>query len=156
MIAERIAEEACAPGERLLWSGFPRPKSAAIGAIPGTVFGLLFAGFAAFWISAAAASTSQSVDFQFPGSLFPLFGVPFLLIGIGLPFSPLWGYRNAKHTVYAVTDRRVFIASGTRTRTAAYLGSRNMQRGPRVTLVGIPGVRSVEELIRENLLRRAT
>jgi hypothetical protein len=43
---------------------------------------------------------------------FPLFGVPFILIGLGMLSSPLWAYRKALNTVYVITDRRAISIDG--------------------------------------------
>ena len=48
------------------------------------VFGLAFGGFAAFWICMAAWGMAQSDEHIALRILFPAFGTPFLLIGLGL------------------------------------------------------------------------
>jgi hypothetical protein len=45
--------------------------------------------------------------------LFPLFGVPFVLIGLGMLAAPYWMRRKAQNTVYALTDKRALILSPT-------------------------------------------
>ena len=40
---------------------------------------------------------------------FPLFGIPFVLIGLGMLTSPFWAVRRAKRTCYALTDRRAIL-----------------------------------------------
>jgi len=53
------------------------------------------------------ASGFKMPDFSKGGfSFFPLFGLPFVLIGIGMLSSPFWTHRKAFKTVYAITDRR--------------------------------------------------
>jgi hypothetical protein len=61
----------------------------------------------------AAASGFAFFDSE-PGwqSLFALFGLPFVLVGLGMMGSPYWLYRKAKSTVYALTNRRVMIITG--------------------------------------------
>jgi hypothetical protein len=175
--AEQIAIEQLSGGERLLWAGSPAPGSAALGALPATVFGIPFTGFAAFWISSTARITTRE---EGPWALFPLFGVPFLLIGLGLLLAPLWAYLAARNTVYAVTERRALIISGSRSRrvrsftgaevgnitrveradgwgTVTFaagtpVGSKGFERYSRASFVGIPEVRRVEQLIRDHLL----
>jgi hypothetical protein len=49
--------------------------------------------------------------------LFPLWGIPFILIGLGLLSSPYWGARKLRQTVYAITDRRAILMEGGRSRT---------------------------------------
>lgn len=108
-------------GETISWAGQPDPsvifsKSDAI-MIP---FSLLWGGFAIFWELSALApckpgSGSGGTDF-----IFPLFGVPFVLIGIymiiGRFFYKAW---KKKRTYYAVTDQRILILTKT--------GSTNLQ-----------------------------
>ena len=181
--AEQVATKELDPGERLLWSGVPSARGTAVSALPLTFMGILFTGFAAFWIASAASATSSFSGDGFPGAIFPLFGVPFLLIGLGMLFGPLWAYRGAKSTVYAVTDKRVMVITaantvGVRSFTPDDIGDIVRVEGPdgsgtlrfgaaanlavrggaRLSLgvfVGIPEVRRVEQLIRENLLQRA-
>jgi hypothetical protein len=100
-------------GERLLWSGQPDPRRSMIRSIPIVLFGIPWTAFAVFWTAGAAGFTLP--DFDKPAELifvlFPLFGVPFILVGLGMLTSPYWAYRKAQKTLYAVTDRRVLIAS---------------------------------------------
>ncbi|MCK4564002.1 MAG: hypothetical protein KAU94_04960, partial [Verrucomicrobia bacterium] len=63
------------------------------------------------------ASGFQMPDFRNGAGLFPLFGVPFVLIGIGMLSTPLWTYRKAFKTVYAITDRRAITFDGGRSTT---------------------------------------
>ncbi len=54
------------------------------------VFGLAFGGFAAFWICMAAWGMAQSDEHIALRILFPAFGTPFLLIGLGIIFAGLY------------------------------------------------------------------
>jgi hypothetical protein len=40
---------------------------------------------------------------------FPLFGLPFVLIGLAMFASPWWAARKARRTCYAITNRRAII-----------------------------------------------
>jgi hypothetical protein len=183
MQAEQIATSQLDSGERLLWAGSPAPGSAALGALPVTLFGIPFTGFAAFWIWGAYTATRGTAKAAGPWMLFPLFGVPFLLVGLAMLLAPVGAYLGALSTVYAVTDRRAFIVSGRRTRgvrsfapedigeitrferadghgsvffgSRAFTSSRGLQRRTREGFVGIPEVRHVEQLIRDHLQQRA-
>jgi hypothetical protein len=44
--------------------------------------------------------------------LFPLFGLIFLVVGVGMVLSPFWAAYRARGTVYVVTDRRAIIFDG--------------------------------------------
>ena len=79
------------PDEKLLWYGRPaqgmklRPQDAFL--IP---FSLLWGGFAIFWeimaLTGTIASGAAKESFGFV-LIFPLFGIPFVLIGIYLIFA---------------------------------------------------------------------
>jgi len=128
MLAELEAQNRLAgeleAGERLLWSGRPDsrrwlyPQDAVL--IP---FSVMWGGFAIFWEAEVLSSSSARGTV-----LFPLWGIPFVLIGlylmIGRFFLRRWIRRR---TLYAVTDQRVFTISpswprGERT-TSVWFGS---------------------------------
>ena len=44
---------------------------------------------------------------------FPLFGVPFVTIGLAMLSAPLWAWRSARRTLYTVTDRRLILFEST-------------------------------------------
>jgi hypothetical protein len=99
-------------GEQLLWYGQPIARRTIRSAMPIVLFGIMWTAFALFWMAGAAG-------FRFPDfsrlseSLFALFGLPFVLIGLGLLASPYFVYKKAKRTVYAITNRRaIVIVSG--------------------------------------------
>jgi Bacterial PH domain len=120
--AQQRAQSELQPGESLYWSGLANPGRAALTALPASLFGVPFAGFALFWITMAyngthAMSKSSSNAFTRGFSIFPLFGLPFLLIGLGIVLSPLWAYLKGLSTTYAVTNQRVMIISGSGTRS---------------------------------------
>ena len=111
-------------GEELWYAGMPAPKYAGRKMIPIALFGLFFGGFALFWITMAAAiawfgsgalnsSSDPSQDPSNGGAaaagfalFFPLFGLPFLAIGIGMISSPWWAARTARNTGCFVTNER--------------------------------------------------
>jgi hypothetical protein len=120
--AQLRAQSELQPGESLYWTGVADPARAAVSALPAALFGIPFAGFAAFWINAAYHGTHafhKSGGNSFTGafSFFPLFAVPFLLIGLGIILAPLWAYLSGRTTVYAVTNQRVMVISGSSTRS---------------------------------------
>ena len=120
--AQQIAQSELQPGESLYWTGAADPRRAALMALPASLFGIPFAGFALFWVSSAyhatsAMSKSSNNSFTKGFAVFPLFGLPFLLIGLGVILAPLWAYLKGLSTVYAVTNQRVMIISGGNSRT---------------------------------------
>ena len=89
-----------APGEKLVWTSRPQVARSALLAVPMVMFGVVFGGFGLFWVGSAS---------QFDSGFFPLFGLPFCLIGVGLIFSPGWIAWKALRTRYAITDRRAIL-----------------------------------------------
>jgi hypothetical protein len=109
-------------GERPLWVGQPLPRRFMRSSIPLVLFGIPWTAFALFWVATASGMlfggerpNQAGVGWFF--SCFPLFGVPFVLIGFAMLGSPVWAYRRARRTCYAVTDQRAVVWS------AGWLGS---------------------------------
>ena len=107
-------------GERVLWMQQPIPRYFTAVSTGAFFFAIPWTAFAVFWI--CGASGFKCPDFSKGGfSFFPLFGVPFVLIGIGMLSSPLWSYRKAFKTVYVITDRRaITFDSGWTTTIRSY------------------------------------
>jgi hypothetical protein len=60
----------------------------------------------------AGASGFKIPDFKEEFDLFPLFGIPFVLIGFGMLSSPYWTMRKARRTAYVLTTARAIIFDG--------------------------------------------
>lgn len=107
----QLVERELNADETTAWVGRPRPIRMAIKALPMALFAIPFTGFAVYWMYSASG-------FKMPNggnggvSFFSLFGVPFVIVGVGLLFSPLWKMRVAKRTVYAVTNKRAIVFEG--------------------------------------------
>ncbi|MHA3770563.1 PH domain-containing protein [Verrucomicrobiota bacterium sgz303538] len=100
------------PGERLLWSGQPRGgirlRAQDVFLIP---FSLFWGGFAIFWEVMALTATSKAPGPV--GIVFPLFGLPFVVMGLYLIFGRfLVDARIRAKTFYGVTNERIIIISG--------------------------------------------
>jgi len=170
------------PGERLLWTGQPDPRQPARAAIPAVLFGIPWTLFSIFWVAMAAGAMSHS-NIGLLGWGFPLFGVPFVLVGFGMLSSPYWAARSATNTAYAITDRRAITLTlknkgrhvdqwvpqnvSDLERTEKANGSGNLTLLKRMgkdsdgdacvnkkEFFGIPDVRRVERLIRETFFAR--
>jgi Bacterial PH domain len=117
-------------GEKLLWSGRPRQgvlfRSSDIFLIP---FSLMWGGFAVFWEAAALFATSrpQSNPPDFVRFAFPLWGLPFVALGLYFMFGRFFVDRAQRaKTTYGITDRRVIIRSGLFSRTTKSLNLRTL------------------------------
>ena len=110
--AETILNPQLDSGERLLWSGQPRGgvrlRSQDVYLIPFSIF---WGGFAIFWEFGAWSATSKAHNPE--GTIFPLFGVPFVLVGLYLIFGRFFADAHIRaKTFYGVTNERVIIISG--------------------------------------------
>lgn len=101
------------PGERVLWSGRPVPGfRLAKGDRKNWAGGCVFTGFAVFWTSAAFLMTWAGDAPPFFRFVFPLFGLPFVAVGLMVLFGGAFRRaRSGRHTAYAITERRIIIVS---------------------------------------------
>lgn len=112
-------------GEEILWAGQPDTRilfsRSDIFTIP---FGIVFTVFSLEWESGAFKQVLNPNSKPGASWLFPLFGVPFVLIGlylaVGRFFYKFW---NKKRTYYAVTNKRILVVKNSRQRElrGAYL-----------------------------------
>ena len=99
------------PGESIFWAGQPNPNRRMLAGFGLWLFFIPWTAFALFWMAMAgglALIKGEGGAFDF----FPLFGLPFILVGIGGLLSPFWMRMGAKRTVYVITNQRVFTISG--------------------------------------------
>ncbi|MBL8822939.1 MAG: hypothetical protein JNJ77_10160 [Planctomycetia bacterium] len=104
-------------GEKLLWVGQPRPGRLSRQAWPIVLFGIPWTAFALFWMAMASGFIFLGNQNPQPAGqgfdifrwFFPLFGLPFVLVGLGMLSSPYWFTRRARKTCYAVTTQRAII-----------------------------------------------
>jgi hypothetical protein len=102
-------------GERIEWIDMPIPRFFTPASASLFLFSIPWTAFAIFWMFGASGFKIPSFKSGF--SLFPLFGIPFVLIGLGMLSSPLWAYRKALKTVYAITNKRAITFIGGRSAT---------------------------------------
>jgi hypothetical protein len=110
-IAKHIAGE-LRPQEKLLWAGQPLPSAFRRYTWPVMLFGIPFFSFAVFWTVMAVMLTRWGKDQGVPpiiGIVFPLWGIPFMLVGAGLISAPYWATRRAKRSWYALTNERAIV-----------------------------------------------
>lgn len=176
---DQLLERELHEGERVVWAGQPNADR---------VFrmGFLIYLFAIPWlaITTMIGGGGAFMGGGLFGGFITLFMLPFYAIGFGMLAAPFWLRRQAKNTIYAVTDRRAFSSQPTLlsgrtvrsfgptelqqiTRTERSDGSgdlvfqehitRDSDGDRRVTrhgFMGIPNVRQVDKIIREELLDR--
>jgi hypothetical protein len=176
-------------GERLVWASPAVPRFFTGTSIGAVVFAIPWTGFAIFWMAAAFYGTGKlsganHVRSQFD-YVFPLFGVPFVLIGLALLSSPYWTARRLRRTVYVITDTRAIVLApgwfgATKVQTFAPDALASMERVERRDgsgdlifeqytqrrgsstqtirrgFMSVPKVREVEELVRATLLQGVT
>ncbi len=112
--AATVISQQLTGGERLVWSGRPRGgirfRGADIFFVP---FSLIWCSFAIFWEVMASAPTAAGHGR--PGNVafvFPIFGVPFVLVGLYFVFGRfLADARMRAKTCYGVTNERIVIVS---------------------------------------------
>ena len=98
-------------GERILWEGAPagglRFRASDL---PLSLFGAFFFSFACFWVYMASTMGGGA-----PGAfglIFPLFGLPFIAVGLYLLVGRFfWGAYKRGRTRYALTEKRAIIAT---------------------------------------------
>lgn len=100
-----------APGEEILWQGRPQARIRWTGLLtPLTFMGVIFTGFSMFWITMAAVMTAGS-NAPFPFNVFPLFGLPFLAVGLWmLGGRLLFDAWLRGRTWYTLTTQTAFVA----------------------------------------------
>lgn len=101
------------PAERVRWMEQPVPRLFTAASIATFLFGIPWTSFAVFWMWGAAGFEAPDLREGIqPQHLFALFGVPFVLIGLGMLSSPYWMWRAARNTVYLITDKRAIAIEG--------------------------------------------
>lgn len=99
-------------GEDLLWAGRPDPWTAFKSAIFIFLFGIPWTLFALAWETIAIYAAYNSILEPAKGPLliiliFPIFGLPFVIIGIAMLLSPYYVYKTAAQTVHVITNLRI-------------------------------------------------
>lgn len=121
--AETVLRSELNKSEQLIWTGQPLAPRAMQGSLLIVLLGVPWTAFSLFWVVMAiwmargfttqASSSPSSFPFNLMSFFFPLFGVPFVFIGLGMLSSPYWMRRKAQKTIYALTDERALILSPT-------------------------------------------
>jgi hypothetical protein len=96
-------------GEKILWSGQPRPSVFIVRGLPNLGYGVAWGVLGAFWYYGSGGIGQYSAFYGW-WRLVPLLSLPFILTGFSFFFYPIRLGALARRTWYVVTDRRVFIA----------------------------------------------
>jgi hypothetical protein len=117
---EEISTQHLDPGERLLWSGRPRPgirlRAQDAFLIP---FSLLWCGFAIFWETSVLRRNAPL--------FFGIWGIPFVLMGLYIVLGRFFVDAKARErTVYGVTNERILFVGGLLARQIKSLPIRNL------------------------------
>lgn len=96
-------------GEKILWSGQPRPSVFILRGLPNLAYGVTWSVLGAFWYHGAGGVGEYSA-FSGWWRIVPILSVPFIFAGFSFWLYPLRLGPKARHTWYLVTNRRVFIA----------------------------------------------
>ena len=169
-------------GESVLWAGQPAPRQFVVQSLPTFIFGAVWTAFTANFIHCwyyRVPERDVSGPYGlwgFHGLAIGLFFVVFAVVGLAALLAPVWRYFAALRTVYAITQKRVIIIEGARSRKVRSFGADqigNIKRSERrdgtgdltfarepgrdddgdlvvkdVEMLGIPEVREVESLLR--------
>lgn len=130
--AQSILMAEVASDERLLWAARPSATRAFGRHVPLLFFGGCFTLFALFWISMAAGITGLGRSmvgggFGLVSYVFPLLGVPFVVVGIYTMAKPFLASSQAGSGACGLTDKRAIIIEGGLTRSVKSYGPRDFQ-----------------------------
>jgi hypothetical protein len=111
-----------ASGEQVLWLSMPDPTrlKAAFAmwlfAIPWTAFSLAWTGLAlAAYLSSFGAENNGGAPWW--AWVMPLFGTPFIAVGVFMLRMPFAARADAKYTLYALTNRRLIALTHRKAKT---------------------------------------
>lgn len=98
-----LVEKELDPGERVMWSVQPLRGAFVKRTIPFVFFGLVWLGILSTFVFDTLGTPENTGSADWGTKLFM---IPFILVGLGMLMAPFWAMKNAKQTVYIITDRR--------------------------------------------------
>ena len=132
------------PNEKIEWTGQPDPSKhftkQDIFLVP---FSLLWGGFAFCWEAGVLGPILKSGSHKDPMDIiFPLFGLPFIIVGIYFIFGRfIYKAWRKRHTFYAITNLRIIIVTSTRSKEVSAIYLRDI---PIINkMIGSDGVGSI-------------
>lgn len=108
---DALVRDELAPGERILYAERPLAGRSVLGAFATWLFAVPWTAFALFWMFAASGGLSGDRP-SGVGLVFPLFGLPFVLVGLAMLAAPLKAWHAARRSLCVVTDRRALVFGG--------------------------------------------
>jgi hypothetical protein len=112
-------------GERMLWAARPDKRIAGLLSFGIWLFAIPWTAFALFWTAfpmSALFEMYTGVNIGAPKGtppiimwVFAIFGVPFVLVGIGMLLAPFAAIRSGWRTLYVLTNKRLAVLEGGRT-----------------------------------------
>ncbi|MBL8570431.1 MAG: hypothetical protein JNK84_15280 [Phreatobacter sp.] len=169
-------------GDPPRWTGQSSSRAAFLRSLPIWLFAIPWTAFSLFWEVIALGGLfgfggTRGGAGSWMAGLFVLFGLPFVVVGIGMMGAPFWMARRTRRSAWVVTARRVASVMLTRqgvtvrtilarnllaierTENADGSGSLKLQFGEArdsdgdkversETIEGVQDVRRVEQLIR--------
>jgi hypothetical protein len=110
------------PGESIRWVEQPIPRDSTSTSAVIAFFSIPWTGFALFLMWGASGFKFPDLREGFkPQYLLPLFGVPFVVVGVGMLVTSLWKclwtWIDARETVYLITNQRAISIQGSWSKT---------------------------------------
>lgn len=107
-------------GERIIWAGRPSATRSFLASLPIWLFAIPWTAFSLGWEWVAlggwlSGKPSPSDTHTIMGIVFPLFGVPFVVVGLGMMAMPFMAWRWARRTVHVIGDTRLVTITVGRT-----------------------------------------
>jgi hypothetical protein len=128
-VQEMICEEVTSC-EQVRWSEQPNPLRQMLPAFALWLFAIPWTAFALFWETAALGiwfgKTPDNDTVASLGIIMPIFGLPFVLIGLCMLATPFHIAAKAKRTYYIITNKRLIIICSRRTSTITSFDARYM------------------------------
>jgi hypothetical protein len=109
---QEILKKQIGSDEKLLWCTQPDPQRYFKRKAFFLLFGGFFTAFSVFWVVIAGTMIGFGDNFEFPFSLFPFFGIPFIFVGLYLIYTPFKERATAKQSVCAVTTKKAILIEG--------------------------------------------
>lgn len=95
-------------GESVTWVDQPIPLRLGLKTWPLVLFAIPWTAFSLFWEWGALQAAPQARD-NIAFIVFPLFGLPFVLLGLAMLTAPLWAALKAKRMFYVLTTHRALL-----------------------------------------------